>query len=254
MCGGRLVHTGSTAAARQETTVTAQHDPLEWLEAERRHPGGSRVEFRQQLADCDHLLIAAAELVGDEIEPVTNAFLQADTHRAADAVATDVEVGRRCRELEDACYVLLARQAPVASDLRRVVAVLRSITDVQRSSDLLRHIAESLTWVHPPAMPDELGETIGQLGTVTGEIFNGAVEAWRTHDALTGTELQKRDDQVDLLHQSLLTELYTGAQSVEESVSLALIARYYERVADHGVEMAGQVTYFVTGDRPVEEQ
>jgi phosphate transport system protein len=75
------------------------------------------------------------------------------------------------------------------------------------------------------------------------------VDAWRRHDPLAATELQVRDDHADLLQKVLLTDIYTGSQSVEESVSLALIARYYERIADHGVEMARQVTYFLTGDR-----
>ncbi|HUH08619.1 MAG TPA: phosphate signaling complex protein PhoU [Egibacteraceae bacterium] len=230
--------------------MTESPDPLDWLEQERRQLGGPRADFQQQLADCDRLLIEVAELVAEQIQPVTSAFLQADRHRAAQAIAADDEVDRRCLELEEACYVLLARQSPVAGDLRRVVAVLRSVGDVQRAGDLLSHVAESLTWVHPPAMSHELRRTISQLGEVSSEIFAGAVTAWREHDGLAANELKQRDDQADLLQKYLLTELYTGQQSVEEAVSLALIARYYERIADHGVEMARQVAYFVTGERP----
>lgn len=228
-------------------------DPLYWLEAERREPGGSRVIFQRQLADCDTQLVAVAEMVARSVAPVTEAFLEADAHAAADIIARDNEVDRRCRRLEEACFLLLAREAPVAGDLRRIVAVLRSVADVQRSGDLLRHVAESLAWVHPPSMSPDLREMIAQLGTVAGEVFGGAVEAWRSHDALAAVDLQRRDDQVDLLQKSLLTELYTGQQTVEEAVSLALICRYYERVADHGVEMARQVAYFLTGDRPEED-
>lgn len=229
--------------------MTEHPDPLDWLEEERRQPGGSRVEFQRQLDDIDRLLVEAGSAVAERIIPVTTAFLQADTHEAAAAISADAAIDRRCEQLEEACYVLLARQSPVASDLRHVVAVLRCVGDVQRSGNLLRHIAESLTWVHPPSMAKDLRETIAQLGAVSSEIFSGAVEAWRRHDGLAANELAKRDDQVDLLQKYLLTELYTGQQSVEEAVSLALIARYYERIADHGVEMARQVTYFLTGDR-----
>jgi phosphate transport system protein len=224
-------------------------DPLDWLEWERRRPAGSRLEFQRQLAALNEQLVEAGEIVAERILPTTQAFLQADSHTAAKAIETDIDVDRRCIALEDVCYLLLARQSPVAGDLRRVVAVLRSIPDVQRSGDLLRHVAESLTWVHPPAMPEDLRETILQLGTVSAEIFATGVQAWRTDDALAAGELQKRDDQVDLLEKYLLTDLYTGKQSVEEAVSLALIARYYERIADHGVEIARQVTYAVTGAR-----
>ena len=224
-------------------------DPLHWLEEDHHRPSGNRVRFQQKLAACDGELVAVAKLVRDAIGPVTTAFLEADSHTAERAIVADTEVDRRCLRLEEACYALLAQESPVAGDLRRVVAVLRCVQDVQRSGDLLRHVAESLRWVHPPAMPQELRALIGQLGEVCGGIFSAAIDAWGRHDPLAANDLEERDDQVDLLQKVLLTELYTGAPSVEESVSLALIARYYERIADHGVEMARQVAYFLTGER-----
>jgi phosphate transport system protein len=229
--------------------MSSEQDPLDRLEAEQRAPS-SRVEFHRQLEECNSRLIAAAEIVGSSIEPVTDAFLEADTHPAQLFVEADEEVRRRCADLEEVCYLLLARQSPVAVDLRRIVATLRSTSDVERSGNLLRHIAESLTWVHPPSMPEELRATIRQLGTRSAAIFRLAIDAWRTHDALVAVELDRLDDEVDLLQKVLLTDIYTGQQSVEESVTLALIARYYERIADHGVEMARQVAYFRTGERP----
>jgi phosphate transport system protein len=229
--------------------MSSEEDPLHWLEAERRSLGGSRVEFHQQLEDCNRRLVDAATVVGAAIGPVTTAFLEADAHAAEEYIARESGLRRACLELEEACYLLLARQSPVSVDLRRVVATLRSTSDVERSGNLLRHVAESLTWVHPPSMPGELRETIGQLGSRSAVIFGVAIDAWRDHDPLAAVELERLDDEVDMLQKVLLTEIYTGQQSVEESVTLALIARYYERIADHGVEMARQVAYFVTGDR-----
>ena len=225
------------------------HDPLEWLEASTREPMGVRVDFQAQLGACDRALVGIMRRVAAAVEPVTAAFLQADAHGAATAQAVDEETGRRCRDLEEACYVLLARQSPVGSDLRRVVAVLRSTAGVQRSASLLRHVAESLHWVHPPAMAEEVRQTVAQLGEVAAEIMRRAADAWEAHDGLAAVDLEARDDQADLLQKCLLTELYTGRQSVEEAVSLALLARYYERIADHGVEAARQIAYVVTGQR-----
>jgi phosphate transport system protein len=228
--------------------MTDPVDPLAWLEEEQ-PTTTTRLVFQEQLTACDAQLVEVGRVVAAVVTPVTEAFLEADEHRAGELI-TELAVDRRCVRLEDACYLLLARQAPVAGDLRRLVAILRSVADVQRSAYLLRHVAESLTWVHPPSMAEDLRETIADLGAVSSEIFSGAVEAWAGHDALAANELDARDDQVDLLQKALLTELYTGpGQSVEEAVSLALIARYYERVADHGVEMARHVAYFVTGQR-----
>ena len=126
------------------------------------------------------------------------------------------------------------------------------MNDVQRSGNLLTHVVESLAWVHPPSLPLQLRDTIRQLGIVSAEMLHRAVSAWEQHDALAAEDLERRDDQVDLLQKELLSELYTGAQTIEEAVSLGLIARYYERVADHGVELTRHLTFFLTGDRLVD--
>jgi phosphate transport system protein len=227
-----------------------QPDPLAALDAAHRQPRGSRQEFQAQLAELEGRLVATAGAVEASIRPATQAVLQGDLHAGEEAVAAMAGIDRQCTELEEACYALIARQAPVAGDLRRVAAVLRSIADVQRSAQLVRHITASLAWIHPPAMPEELRQLIGQLGDVSAEIFAGAAAAWKTHDALAANELEARDDQVDLLQKLVLTELYTQQRSIEEGVSLALVARYYERIADHGVAIARQVAYFLTGERP----
>ena len=228
---------------------TPEFDPLAALERQRRGAEGTRVEFREHLRLLDDMLIRLASRVSDAVRPTTEAFLEADKQRATELIAQHSGVTRDCVALEEACYLLIARESPVAGDLRRCVAVLHSVADVQRSSSLLRHVSESLTWVHPPAMSPDIREMVARLGEVAADIFARAIAAWRDHDGLAANELDDADDQADLIQKELLAELYTGTQSVEDSVSLALIARYYERVADHGVELARQVTYFLTGER-----
>lgn len=212
------------------------------------------MEFHAQLNECDRMLIDVTRLVAGAVSPVTQAFLAADEHAGLGCLQQRGDVDRQCRRLEEACYVLLARQSPVGADLRRLVAILRSVADVQRTWALVSHVVGALRWVHPPALTQPLREIIGQLGMVSAEVFSGAADAWEQHDALAATDLEQRDDQVDLLQKSMLTELYTGPSSVEEAVSLALLARYYERVADHGVEIARHVAYMVTGHRPDPER
>jgi phosphate transport system protein len=226
-----------------------EFDPLAELERQRRDAEGPRVEFREHLRLLDEMLVRLASRVSEVVMPTTEAFLEADRHRATELIRRHAAVTRDCVALEEACYLLIARESPVAGDLRRCVAVLRSVSDVQRSSSLLRHVAESLTWVHPPSMGQDTRDMVQRLGEVAADIFSRAIEAWRTHDGLAANELDDADDQADLIQKELLAELYTGTQSVEDAVSLALIARYYERVADHGVELARQVTYFLTGER-----
>ena len=209
----------------------------------------SRPSLDARLAECEQLLVQAGHRVGGATAPLTDAFLEGDSYGANELSRVDLAVHDTCTQLEETCYVLLARQAPVAGDLRHVVAMLRCVQDVQRSANLLRHVASTLTWVHPPAMDEGLRTTVRQLGTTAADIFIEGVRAWERHDGLAAPELEQRDDQVDLLQRHLLVQLYTGQQSVEEAVSLALIARYFERVADHGVELARQYAYVLTGER-----
>lgn len=224
-------------------------DPLRRLEVQRREPTGARQGLQEQLQELDCQLIAMMREIGDRVRPSTDAFLQADGHTASTLIAADSELTRRCTELEEAGYLLLATQSPVATDLRRIIAVLRSANDVQRTGNLMTHVVESLSWVHPPSLPRELRDTIAQLGEVTAGMLGQAADAWANHDPLAAEDLERRDDQADLLQKMMLSELYTGSQSIEESVSLGLIARYYERAADHAVELTRHLTFFLTGDR-----
>lgn len=234
------------------TVTDAQHmtdDPLSRLEIERRETGAARQRLHEQLEDLDGQLVTMMRELAGRVQPATAAFLEADSHAAASLIEADADLTRRCTEVEEAGYLLLATQSPVATDLRRIIAVLRSANDVQRTGNLLTHVVESLSWVHPPSLPRELRSTIEQLGAVAGTMLDNAVTAWVNHDALAAEDLERQDDQADLLQKMMLSELYTGTQSIEESVSLGLIARYYERAADHAVELARHLTFFLTGDR-----
>lgn len=224
-------------------------DALQRLDAERRDPGGTRRRLHDLLDGLDQQLIAVTRAVADRVRPMTDVFLEADEDTVASLLAVDRAVAQRCTELEESGYVVLATQSPVATDLRRVLAVLRSVKDVERTGNLLGHVVASLSWVHPPSLDDELRDTIRQFGDVAATMLSVAADAWERHDALAVRDLECRDDEADLLQKVLLSELYTGDQSIEESVSIALIARYYERAADHAVELTRHLAFFLTGDR-----
>jgi phosphate transport system protein len=228
-------------------------DPLAWLADEQREAGSSAVGFDAQLDSCRDKLVGLASEVAARVVPVTEALLDADVAAARAHSDLHRAIGEGCAALEDACLLLLARQHPVGADLRLIIAMIRSVTPVDRGASLVAHVARTLTWVHPPSLAEPLRETLRDLAHRSAEIYAGAVTAWEMLDGRAAHELQQRDDEVDLLQKLLLTELYTGEQSTEESVSLALIARYFERLSDHGVDLARQVAYAVTGARPADE-
>lgn len=226
-------------------------DPLSRLSHERSERR-SRVEFQAQLDGLEEQLVAAATEPATAILPVTRAFLDADHGATQDWVRRNRVVAGACRAIEDDCYVVLARQSPVAGDLRRVVTTLRATGDVHRTGSLLGHIAGSLTWVDPPRLPERIRALLQELAEVVSAIFAGAVDALRARDGLAAVELQQMDDRADELQKHLLTEIYGGDCAVEVAVSLALMARYFERIGDHGVALARGVAYAVTGDRITE--
>ena len=219
------------------------------LAAGLRRPDEARVEFQRQLDAVTARLVELVAEVAGRVGPVAQAFVEGDTGVTDDYRRSAARIRRTCRDLEDDCYLLLARQAPVAGDLRRTVSIVRSSAHVERSSHLLLHILDALAWVHPPALAERLRTVLRELGERVAAIQHGASVAWRTLDGLAAIDLETADDEVDFLHKVLLTELYVGPQSTEEAVSLALVARYFERIGDHGVELARQVAYAVTGAR-----
>lgn len=231
----------------------SNNDPLRWLEVELSRPEGPRAPFHQQLEACRNKLIELADSVQQRVMPVAVAFLEADVEAARVHQQAARQIAEGSKALEDACFKLLVLQSPVGRDLRHVVATIRCVTPIERAANLIGHIARSLTWVHPPSLPQRLGSTLRELAEQASRVYAGAVGAWQKLDGLAAVELERIDDEVDLLHKLLLTDLYTGSQSTEESVSLALVARYFERLGDHGVDMARQVTYAVTGERPSHE-
>ena len=224
-------------------------DPLDDLERELAQPYGTRLGFREQLAEGDRHVLAIGSAVAAQLDEATSAFLGGDRDAAAEVVARDLEIDRGCLELEEWGYLLLARQSPVAADLRRVVAILRSAQDLLRSGDLARHIAESTKWTHAPSLLPALRDEVGRLAEASADVFRRGLAAWAAQDGLAANELAHLDDGVDLSQKVLLSELYSSGAAVEDAVTLALVARYYERIADHGVELARHVAYVLTGDR-----
>lgn len=239
---------GDAGAGDARADDAGAYDPLSQLEGEQ--PPRLRLGFTEAMADCDRALLEVGARVADAITPMTEAFLTGDARTAARWIGADRDVDDACLQLEERCFLLIAQQSPVAQDLRRLIAIIKCNQDVLRSGDLLRHVGESLTWIHPPSLPEKMRQTVQELGAVSEQLFRRGLAAWQEGDVLAANELERDDDQVDLLQKVLLTDLYTGSQAVEESVSLALISRYYERIADHGVEIARQTAYVHTGQRP----
>ncbi len=214
-----------------------------------------RVEFQAELAEVNRLLVSMAECGRTAMQQATTALLRADQTEAERVLTGDNEIDALYHQVEEKIYDLLARQAPVASDLRMVITSLHVASDLERMGDLAEHIAETALRRHPEqALPQELVPVITEMASVADRIAAKSVEVLSTQDAAMAAEMERDDDVMDDLHRQLLGFMLGTAwrHGVEAAIDGALLGRYYERYADHAVNAGNQVIYLVTGQATAE--
>jgi phosphate transport system protein len=207
-----------------------------------------RPDFVAWLDRIDDELVGAALLVEEALPRVTSAFLAGHRGAIVTTRAMSNEVDARVRFVEEQGFLLLALEAPVAGDLRRLVSILRLITAVERSAALLRHVTELLDRVDPRLFPEPVRQQVSELGCRVAEVFRRGVDAWRQRDGLAAGELDRADAQVDQLAHRLVDQA-EALSDPADVIALGLLGRYWERIADHGVSFAQHGTFAVTGQR-----
>jgi len=210
-----------------------------------------REEFHAELAEVSGLLVAMADEVRSAMKRATAGLLNADAGVAEGVVAGDTVVNQLHKEVEEKAYGLLARQAPVASDLRLVVTSLHIAADIERMGDLAKHVAKTALRRHPAkAVPDELAGIIGDMAEIADRIAGKISKVLASPDASRAAELETDDDAMDELHKGLFVVLLGAAwkHGVESAIDGALLGRFYERYADHAVNAGHHMYFFVTGE------
>jgi phosphate transport system protein len=216
-----------------------------------------RAEFQADLADVSSLLVAMADEVRAAMRRATTALLTANAGIAEGVVAGDMAVDQLYREVEEKVYALLARQAPVASDLRLVVTALHIAADLERMGDLAEHVAKTALRRHPAtAVPDELAPVIKDMAEVADRIASKISQVIANPDATRAAELETDDDAMDELHKGLFVVLLGAAwrHGVESAIDGALLGRFYERFADHAVNAGHHMFFLVTGEALTDDQ
>lgn len=211
-----------------------------------------RNEFHAELADVRRLLVAMADEVRGQMRRATTALLTADLPMAEGVLTGDDAVDQLYKEVEEKIYDVLARQSPVASDLRMVVTALHCATGLERMGDLAEHVARTARRRHPnAAVPAELATVITAMAEVADRIAGKISRVLSAPDATTAAELETDDDVMDALHRQLFTIMLgpDWPYGVEAAVDGALLGRFYERFADHAVNAGHQMYYLVTGEQ-----
>jgi phosphate transport system protein len=210
-----------------------------------------RQEFRSDLLEIGRLLVSMAEAVRSAMAHATDALLSADRETAELVVARDAEVDTLYRQVEEKIHEVLARQAPVAGDLRMVVSALHIAGDIERMGDLAEHVARTGLRRHPAlAVPQELVGVLRQMGNVADRLAAEMTMVLTSPNAARAAELDSADDAMDALHRQLFQALLGPGwpYGVEAAVDAALLGRFYERYADHAVNAGRHIVYLITGE------
>ncbi|GCE78103.1 phosphate signaling complex protein PhoU [Cellulomonas biazotea] len=206
--------------------------------------------FDAELAQLGQDLAAMSGRVERAITDAGVALLTADLALAESVIAADLEIDAIERDLDERCVLLLAQQQPVATDLRIVVSALRMSATLERMGDLARHIAQVARGRYPrTAVPHGLSGTFTEMHDAAVRVARRTTTLLSNHELPLAESIEQDDDLLDELHEDTFTALLGGSfsGSVQETVDVTLLGRYYERFGDHGVSIARRVTYLVTG-------
>ena len=213
-----------------------------------------RRTFHQDLDKArDELALLAARVV--EIIPrATSVLLDGDLELAEYLIQGDAEIDLRSVQVEEHCIQILALQAPVAGDLRQVIALLKMIAEIERSADLACNICKAARRIYGHELDPKLRGIINRMSEQAGALFSAAIEAFRENDAAKAAALDDMDAYLDALQKQFISAIFesqaAGRIDLQVAVQLAMVARFYERIGDHAVNMGERVRYIVTGKVP----
>jgi phosphate transport system protein len=210
-----------------------------------------RETFHGELDQIGRTLVDMGDAVAVAMRDATSALLGADLPLAEKVISEDAEVDRLRDDLQARAFDILARQQPVAVDLRTVITSLKAVADLERMGDLALHIAKVARMRYPAsAVPDDVRGTIEEMGEVALSIVEKTRQVLEGQDISLAEQLEREDDAMDALHRRLFAHLLSGqwAHGIEPAIDITLIGRYYERYADHAVSVARQVIFLVTGE------
>jgi phosphate transport system protein len=212
-----------------------------------------RDAYQEQLDELAEGLAGMCEQVAEALQKATRALLEQDLQLAEEVISEDVRIDDVRDAAEARAFALLALQAPVATDLRIVVSAIHGAGDIERMGDLALHVAQAARRRHPnPVLPTEIAPYFAEMGKVGVALARKAAGVIRTRDLASAAELESDDDAMDDLHRHMFSVLMGPGwtHGVAPAVDVTLLARFYERYADHAVAVARRIVYVVTGRMP----
>jgi phosphate transport system protein len=210
-----------------------------------------RDAFHEDLDSINQTLVEMSGLVSGAMTRATTALLSPNLELAEEVIADDERIDAIQHDLDNKTLEVMARQQPVASDLRNLVTSLRMSADFERMGDFAHHVARVARMRYPnKAVPDELASTIQAMGDVAVALINKVTGLLQSRDINVALEVERDDDEMDKLHRKLFEILLDDSWSygIETAIDMTLLGRYYERCADHTVSVSRRVYFLVTGE------
>lgn len=215
-----------------------------------------RTAYQEQLSSLTVQLGEMCGLAGVAMERATQSLLQADLALAEQVITDHDRITEISVRAEEAAFMLLALQGPVAGDLRAIVSGIQIVADIDRMGALALHVAKIARRRHPQhALPEEVNGYFAEMGRVAVELSRSAQEVLETLDPEKAALIRDEDDAMDDLHRHLFSVLMDKdwKHGVTAAVDVTLLSRFYERFADHAVEVARRVIFTATGSFPEDD-
>jgi phosphate transport system protein len=212
-----------------------------------------REVFEEQLEGVFNDLADISRSVQVAVARATEALMTGDATIAEQVISADIDIDRAREGVEDSAFELLSLQSPVATDLRTVVAALRMVVELERMGDLSVHVAKIARLRVPElAVPEQVRPTMNRMAQVAQDMVGRVTQIIEGRDVEAAIALGRDDEEMDKLRRTSFTELLSPdwPYGVEAAVDIALLGRYYERIADHAVSVANRVVFVVTGQNP----
>ena len=202
-----------------------------------------RQEFTRELEAIEAKVIELFAMVAEDLPGATNALLSGDNQVVRVLAERDKVIDALYQEIEELVNREILLQAPVASDLRFLLSVLRIVPELERSHDLVVDIARRADYILSDELSPRARGIIERMGDLVCDMWRQAADSWYKRDRSTAFKLGERDEQMDDLHASLVAELAAGGMSLPVTMEMTLVARDYERLAAHAVNIARRVIY-----------
>jgi phosphate transport system protein len=208
-----------------------------------------RQEFQRALEAIEAQVIELFAMVAEDLPGATHALLTGDNEVLAVLTERQQGIEALYPEIEQLVNQEILLQAPVAADLRFLLSVLRIVPELERSHKLVVLIAVRANHILGEDLSPRSRGLVERMGTLVSEMWRQAADSWYKRDRSGAATLSERDEEMDELHSSLVAEIASGGMTVPVAMEMALVARFYERLGDHAVNVARRVIYLAGSGR-----